>query len=373
MSVLSMSIRKTIGAVLFCAAVAITSPAQTITSFEVAGSGSAGSEGTIVTGINSAGTMVGEYIDSAKTAHAFMRTLHGTDTVIDPPGSTEAAAEGINNTGVITGAYEDSAGVARGFVLAADGTYTTFAAPGAGGVKGQGTIPYGINASGVVAGVYTDKLGVSHGFVRSAAGKIDEFSAPGASDNADQGTFMSILFFANGPIINTAGDVVGYTIDSGNARHGFVRAANGTITELNAPGAGTGGKQGTYAFGINSAGTIAGSYIDAKKVEHGFIRSASGTYTDVNVGPGTTSVNGTTVFGINDSGVVTGAWGDLSIDAAQGFVRAANGKVTNFTAPDAGDKGKGQGTYPLLVNDAGDVVGLVLDDNQVFHGFVRIP
>jgi hypothetical protein len=367
-----MSIRGMIGAVLFCVAAAITLPAQTITSFQVAGSGSAGSEGTLVRGINSAGTMVGEYIDSAKTGHAFMRTLGGTDTVIDPPGSTEALAAGINNTGVITGAYLDSAGVAVGFVLA-DGKYTTFTAPEAGGAKGQGTIPYGINASGVVAGTYTDKLGISHGFVRSAAGKITQFSAPGAGNNADQGTFMSILFFTNGPLINTAGEIVGYTIDSDNVRHGFVRAANGTITELNAPGAGTAAKEGTYALGINSAGVIAGSYIDAKKVEHGFIRAANGTYTDINVGPGTTSLTGTTVFGINDSGVVIGAWGDVSINAAEGFVRAANGTVTNFTAPGAGNKGNGQGTYPSLVNDAGDITGLVLDDNQVFHGFVRIP
>jgi hypothetical protein len=366
-----MSVRGMIGAALFCAAAAITLSAQTITSFEVAGSGTAGADGTIVTGINASGTMVGEYIDSAKNAHAFMRTLGGTDTVIDPPGSTVAAAEGINNAGVITGIYTDSAGVDKGFVLATDGTYTTFSAPGAGDAKGQGTIAYGINASGVITGTYLDSLGVSHGFVRSAAGEITDFNAPGAGNNADQGTFMKAL--SNGPIINAAGDVVGYSIDSGNAHHGFVRAANGTITELNAPGAGTAAKEGTFAFGINTAGTIAGTYTDAKKVSHGFIRSAKGTYTVVNVGPGTTVLNGTTVFGINDSGVVTGAWGDLSIDASEGFVRAADGTITNFTAPDAGDKGNGQGTWPLLVNDVGDVAGFVLDDNQVFHGFVRIP
>ncbi len=362
-----------IGAVLFCAVAAITLPAQTITSFEVAGSGNAGAEGTVVYGINKGGTLVGVYYDSAKNAHAYMRTLGGTDTVIDPPSSTEAEATGINAAGVITGAYADTAGVGHGFVMATNGTFTTFSAPGAGNAKGQGTEPRGINTGGTIAGTYTDSLGVSHGFVRSAAGKITQFDALGAGTTKGQGTFMKVLFFGNGPVINAAGEIIGYSIDSVGARHGFARAANGTITELNAPGAGTANKQGTIALGINTAGTIVGSYLGANKVEHGFIRATNGTFTAVNVGPGTNAFNGTFVFGINDAGAVTGAFGDTSINAAEGFVRAANGAVTKFTAPDAGNKGNGQGTYPLVINAAGDIAGLVLDDNQVFHGFVRTP
>jgi hypothetical protein len=376
MNLIRLQVHKLgIAAVFFglLSAAAITSPAETITSFEIAGSGSAGGEGTIVHGINSAGTMVGEYIDSAKNAHAYMRTLAGVDTVIDPPSSTEAEAAGINDAGVIAGAYADTKGVAQGFVMATDGTFTTFAAPGAGKAKGQGTIPQAINAGGVIAGTYKDSHDVSHGFVRSAAGTITQFDAPSAGTTSGEGTFLTILFFSNGPIINAAGQIVGYSIDSGKVHHGFVRAADGTITELNAPGAGTAAKEGTYALGINSAGTITGSYMDAKKASHGYILATDGTYTEVNVGPGTTALNGTLIFGINDRGVLTGAWGDASIDGAEGFVIAADGTVTNFTAPDAGDKGNGQGTYPLVVNDAGDIAGLVLDDNQVFHGFVSTP
>jgi hypothetical protein len=347
----------------------LAASAQTITSFEVAGSGSAGDEGTIVRAINSAGTMVGLYFDSAKNAHAYMRTLGGTDTVIDPPGSIEAEATGINTAGVITGAYADSAGVGHGFVLATDGTYTTFSAPGAGNAKGQGTLPIGINAGGVVAGTYKDSLGVSHGFVRTAKGTITQFDGPDAGTNADEGTFLTILFFSNGPVINTAGEIVGYVVDSGKNHHGFVRAANGTMTELNAPGAGTAANEGTVAMGINKAGTIAGYYQDANKNDHGFILATDGTYTDINVG----TLNLTIVFGINDGGVVTGTYGSEAANGAEGFVRAANGTVADFIAPDAGDKGNGQGTYPLVVNDAGDVAGLVLDDNQTFAGFIRTP
>jgi hypothetical protein len=44
--------------------------------------------------------------------------------------------------------------------------------------------------------------------------------------------------------INTAGEIVGSYIDANNVYYRFVYDANGTRTEFNAPGAGTGGRQG---------------------------------------------------------------------------------------------------------------------------------
>ncbi len=359
------------GAILLCMAAAITLPAQTTTSFEIPGSGSAAAEGTIVCDINSAGTVVGEYIDSTPSVHAFMRTKSGVETVITPPNSVEAEATGINTAGVITGVTADSSGVGQGFVRAADGTFTTFSAPGAGNTKGQGTVPRAINASGAVVGYYKDSLNIPHGFVRTAAGKLTQFTPAGAGNNAGEGTFFTTLFFSNGPIINKAGTVVGYYIDKSKVYHGFMRTAKGAITDINAPDAGTGKSQGTIAYGINTAGTIVGSYRDLNDAWHGFTLATDGTFTVINAGLGTTSLNGTLAFGINDSGVVTGSYGETDINAAEGFVRAADGTITDFTAPDAGDKGNGQGTWPLVINNAGEIGGLVLDDNQVFHGFVR--
>jgi hypothetical protein len=52
--------------------------------------------------------------------------------------------------------------------------------------------------------------------------------------------------------------------------HGFVRAASGTITGFDAPGA-TG--SGTFAWSINKAGAIAGYYVDKNSVSHGFLRT----------------------------------------------------------------------------------------------------
>src|SRR4029453_4303401 len=46
-----------------------------------------------------------------------------------------------------------------------------------------------------------------------------------------------------------------------------------TITTFDAPGAGTGVFQGTYAYNISPSGTIIGYIRDANNLRHGFIRS----------------------------------------------------------------------------------------------------
>ena len=52
-----------------------------------------------------------------------------------------------------------------------------------------------------------------------------------------------------------------------------MRAKNGTITEFDAPGAGTGSSQGTQGFGINKYNVITGWEIDSSGVNHGVIRA----------------------------------------------------------------------------------------------------
>src|SRR5271157_3965709 len=101
-------------------------------------------------------------------------------------------------------------------------TFTTFDAPGAGTGAYEGTAPFSINTAGDIAGTYKDSVAghVAHGFVRAADGTITPFDASGAGTGKNQGTF---------PIsINTAGVIAGYYSDTSNVYHGFVRAADGT-------------------------------------------------------------------------------------------------------------------------------------------------
>jgi predicted membrane protein len=74
--------------------------------------------------------------------------------------------------------------------------------------------------------------------------------------------------------INTAGMIAGYYEDI--SHFGFIRAADGTFTTFNAPGAGI---YGTVAYSINTAGAVAGWYFDANSLAHGFVRAADGTIT----------------------------------------------------------------------------------------------
>src|SRR5215469_13483345 len=66
----------------------------------------------------------------------------------------------------------------------AQNQFITFDVPGAGTGAGQGTTPYAINPSGAIAGPYTDANNVDHGFLRAADGTISTFDVAGASTDA---------------------------------------------------------------------------------------------------------------------------------------------------------------------------------------------
>jgi len=58
---------------------------------------------------------------------------------------------------------------------------------------------------------------------------------------------------------------------------------NQRIHNLRGHAAGTGALQGTAVIGIDTAGDVAGTYIDANGAHHGFIRAANGTITTFDV------------------------------------------------------------------------------------------
>ena len=116
-----------------------------------------------------------------------------------------------------------------------------------------------------------------------------------------------------------------------------------TITTFDAPGAGTGPGQGTYALNIGPSGTIIGFSRDANNARHGFIRSKDGSFTIFDApGAGTGPGQGTRAYSINPSGTITGFFID-SVNVAHGYVRSNQGVITVFDAPGAGT-GPGQGT-----------------------------
>ena len=191
-----------------------------------------------------------------------------TIITFDPPGSIFTEALDINPAGAIVGTYADASNVNHGFLRAKEGSITTFDVPGA-----IGTVAWSINPAGAIAGFYLDASVVLHGFLRAKKGTFTTFDAPGAGTGTGQGTTTSTVDGLNPEGAIAAGYVSEGGVFSGTqVGHGAVRAADGTITEFDVPGAGTGAFQGTYPFQNNSADAITGYYIDSSNVFHGFVR-----------------------------------------------------------------------------------------------------
>jgi len=364
----------------------VSASAQKIITLDAPGAGNTPGSGLGTQGedINPAGAITGLYADANNVMHGFLRTPQGRLITFDAPGagtvpnlyfkSTPAGTYGgqgtyamsINPEGAIAGSYLDETNLGHGFLLAPDGTFTSFDDPDAGAAAYQGTFAWNINPSGVIAGNYWDSSTVRHGFVRTRDGKFANFDPSGSVS-----TFVSLA-----TCINPAGAVTGTYYDAEGVEHGFVRAPDGKITEFDVPGAGTEGGQGTWGTSINTEGAVTGGYVTEDNVSHGYVRTPDGRITKFDVpaaGTDGSQGQGTYAEAINNAGAVTGQYID-SNDVQHGFVRAPNGTITTFDAPDAGTAtGSYEGTIPLAINAAGEITGAYFDSNYVLHAFLRTP
>lgn len=195
-----------------------------------------GARGTECWGINDAGTIVGDYIDSVGVHRAYI-DAGGTFTTIDPPGSLSAIAYAVSNSGVVGGTYVDIKGVGHGFLY--DGTtYTTVDVPGS-----LETEVWGVNSSGA----YTVEATVN-GFPQLSYLVSGSTMTPIAFPKAKDGTAAHHL--------NDAGLVATTWIDKSDDQHGGVyNSVTNTYYDITVPNSTL-----TITDGINTKMEIAGRY-----------------------------------------------------------------------------------------------------------------
>ncbi len=222
-----------------------------------------GAPQTQVTGINSAGSTVGFYINSVGQNVGFVTVGPGTISVSDPntPNSPTSVNQllGINANGIAAGFYVDSNGDQHPYLYnTVTHVFTAINLPS--NFNTATAVATGVNNAGVVTGFYTDHSGLQHGFVDNGGvfTKVD-----------DPLGVITDIFGLNNNLL-----AVGSYTDSGGNTQGFIdNLATNTFQTISDPNASQNvafAIAGTTVNGINDQGDLVGFYSDGTNV-NGFV------------------------------------------------------------------------------------------------------
>ena len=206
-----------------------------------------GANGTECWGLNSKGTVVGDYIDANNTTIGYIY-VNGVFTDIAPPKSTFTTVYGVNDSNVAIGYYIDPKGGEYGFTF--DGkTYKKLTVKGASTTQG-----FGIDNAGdyTLIAVLSDNL--EHSYLVKG-GVQTEIVFPNIAQVAAHH-------------MNNKGQISATVIDSSNAEHAGIydSVAGKYYVEDDPKGVGM-----TIGDGINDKLTLVGRYNDSKGNSFGFI------------------------------------------------------------------------------------------------------
>jgi hypothetical protein len=248
--------------------------------------------------VNDAGTIAGDYVDSAGVQHAML--LKGTKlTTVDNKaceaitGTTGIQFYGINSAGTASGwCTSAKTGAAIGFTYA-KGKFTTIAYP-----KATATEVNGINDKGDVVGIYLDSAGTQHGFSKIGT-KYTTIDVKGDTLTEAWG-------------INNKGQITVYATNSAGDYDSFLLTGK-TFKNIDNPSAK--GGLGTIVHTPNNKGDIDGTYYDSASNEHGWLLHG-GKYYDVEDPNGP---NVSRADGLNDKLEIVGRYTDSTSGATVGF------------------------------------------------------
>ncbi len=230
---------------------------------------------TQLLGINNAGVIAGFH--GKATAQGFTLTLPNSFSSQNFPGSIQSMVTGINSAGSTVGIYIDAGGTSHGYTEIG-GVFQTVDQPGT--VFNQGL---GINAANTTVGYFAvDKAGqTGQSAYRQNAGVFTNINAllPAANQNSQ----------AVG--INDAGTIVGFYLPTATTSIGFLDVG-GVISTIDPFGSAF-----TQALGINNLGEVVGFYTDALGTQHGYVEINGAFTSFDPLGSVNTTINGVNDLG----------------------------------------------------------------------------
>jgi len=239
-------------------------------------------------GVNNAGVIVGDYVDSKSVQHGMILAGKKLTTV------DNKACEALSGTGGISFYGVNSAGEAAGWCTNAKtgldtgfvyskGKFTPVNFP-----KSNGTEATGINDKGEVVGLYLDSANLTHGFSKIGT-KYTSISVKGGTNTVAWG-------------VNNAGQITVYTTNSAGTFDSYLMTGT-KLKKIDNPGAGT---TGTIVHTPSNVGDIDGTYYDTAGTEKGWLLH-KGKYYDVVDTGGVTRADG-----LNDKSELVGRYGSGS-------------------------------------------------------------
>ena len=296
--------------------------------------------------VSGLGNIVGSYVDTEGTYHAYLRGPGGSFATLgipEIPNMEYFFLHGINDALVAVGRAKAVDGVPRTFV-GNPVALQEFKVPGAVSTEG-----WNVNQDGSVVGHYTSADGRTHGFIARPLQPTAVRPPPDLSYTFESIDVPGVDFLA----VTASSDFEDY---AGNMRgpDGEKDIAftliDGVFTTYDFPGS-----QGTYFYALGNNGVAAGHYKDSDGLFHGVILE-NGDLRQYNF---PNSVE-TEIYGYSDStGALTGSFVDTS-----GVRRGFSGD-TIVEYPGTPE------TYADFVSWTGHIVGSYVDADGVYHAYMR--
>jgi hypothetical protein len=242
---------------------------------------------TIVTGIGSAGELVGWYAAGDKRLGFVYH--NGEYATVEYPGAAITQLTGIGEDGTLSGSYREAGapGMAwQGFIRRPNGEFVAFRHP-----DHPNSMAQRVLANGTIIGCYHGMdftttmraISMTNGSftVRDIPGGMHNGGTPdgrrlvgnlaierrGFVAEGDQVTYLDApgSKATEAWDINQAGAIVGVLVDSADVAQAYVYE-NGRFTALDVPNA-----RSSVAFGIDARGQIVGGFEDSDGIRRGFI------------------------------------------------------------------------------------------------------